>query len=174
MKTFFTLLLLSLLAIPSFAQDLSLIRDVHQYGTVNDCVTALKKKGCALVKSDKHSSSSYLIVEHGVWKNCAIYLFGTKENRLSRMEMLFPECDSWNSLYAIYVDIVNDMTAEFGQPTSRRDEFIGDQQPESDYEKLNEVVNGQCSYTTIFQLKKGGYRVSISKDKAVTLQYFKY
>lgn len=169
-----TLLLLLTWTISSFAQDLSLIGEMPINCTVFECSQILNQKGCSLVKSDKKSSVSYFVVENGDLANCVIKLYGTKDGKFSYMEFYYPECDSWNALYDIYAELSSRMILEYGEPNKVSEEFLGDQQPESDYEKLNEVINGQCSYSSLFNTKNGVLNLFISKMKSVVIQLYKY
>lgn len=50
---------------------------------------------------------------------------------------------------------------------------MGDQEPGSDYEKLNEVVNGQCEYMTQYSVKDAVLKILITKNKSLMIQYAK-
>lgn len=173
MKTLITLFVFCLSVVSTVAQDISYFGDIPFEVSVNECVLTLKKKGCSLMNSDKISGAHYMVVESGELKNQVIRIYSTKDRKISRVELMYPECDSWQSLFHVYTEVVNRLSIEYGQPYSSKDEFVGDQMPSNDIEKMNEVVNGQCGYSATYNAKNGFIKAYIRKDKSVAVQYVK-
>lgn len=173
MKIHITLITSLLITLSAYAQDISLIGELPTSGTIAECTNVLRKNGCLLLKVDKKLGIYYWVAENGELQNSKLRLIGNEERKLSRFEIAFPEHDSWKSLHHIYTDLVNRLTFDFGQPAMVVEEFVGDQIPVNDTEKLNEVINGQCSYFSIFNAKNGLLKVSITPEKSVVIQYSK-
>ncbi len=169
-----TLLLLLTISLSVCGQEISLMGEIPSNCTFSECANVLAQKGCSLLNSDKKTGISYFVVESGDMTNCIIKLYTTRNQKVSHMEFFYPECDSWSTLNEIYTDLRERMVLEYGEPIKVSEEFMGDQQPKSDYEKLNEVVNGQCAYSSLFKTKYGAMNLFIGKMKAVVIQVFKY
>lgn len=174
-KAIITLASLLFITISVHAQELSFLREIQIGGSMYSCTNTLKRAGAVVRDIEKPSNGGiYMVFKSGDLMNSLVRLSSQKGRSVSCVEILYGyKFESWDSLYRYYMDQVSKLTAEFGEPEWVREEFVGDQEPGSDYEKLNEVVNGQCEYMTQYSVKDAVLKILITKTKSLMIQYAK-
>lgn len=168
-----TLLLFMLFTIASsmMAQSYLKFEGIPICGTLKECTSKLINMGFHLDAIDKSSKKASLTGDFSEYTNCLLFVRTTSKDVVNQIEVHTPTCNSWTCLFKTYTDMVNRFCALYGKPSIRKEIFHGDQQPNSDFEKLNEVNSGQCEYSTTFSVGNGTINVMICSQKNVVVDY---
>ena len=132
-------------------------------GTLNEFVLKMKKSGFTLVNSK--DGVAMLEGDFAAYKGCIIVVSTLKQKDLvSKIVVVFPECDTWSSLSSNYYIIKELLTEKYGEPTEIVEKFDTYSEPESDNDKMYEVGMNNCKYHTTYETKKGSIQLSIRND----------
>lgn len=122
------------------------------------------KDGIALLRGDFAS-----------YKNCIISVSTLKKKDLvSKITVMFPDCDTWSALSANYFHLKELLTEKYGNPSKCVEKFQS-YTPDSDGSKLIDVKLDACKYCTTYETENGTIQLSIEHgvlmDCFVTLVY---
>ena len=144
-------------------------------GTLNEYVSKLKRSGLTHIGIE--NGIAMLKGDFAAYKNCIIGVSTLKQKDLvSKIAVIFPECDTWSSLSNNYFNLKEMLTEKYGEPSESVEEFQSYSQPSDDYSKMHEVGMNRCTYYTTYETGKGSIQLSIENDGFTTsfvqLMYF--
>lgn len=179
-KTLFVLLL-GLSVCISFAQtnaDSSkhlTFKGVPIDGTLEQYVFKMKQSGF------KHTSTkdgtAILQGDFAGYKDCYIGVSTLKQSDLvHKIVVLFPDKDTWSTLYGNYSDLKQMLTEKYGNPSVIEEKFDTYSEPDDDRSKLHHVKMDRCKYYSVWKTDKGEIQLSINHNGVsscfVQLAYF--
>ena len=144
-------------------------------GTLNEFVQKMKQKG--FTYSESYDGLVVLTGDFAGYKGCKIGVHTLKQTDLvSKITVIFPSCDKWNSLSNYYYSLKEMLTEKYGEPIDVVEEFQGGREPRDDNSRMVEVKLDNCNYCTIYETPKGDIQLHISHDGFtscyVVLNYF--
>lgn len=143
------------LSLAAFAQTESkhlTFKGVPIDGTLNQFVANIKAKGfVGVVNKD---GTAALQGDFAGYKGCNI-IVSTLQNKdlVSRIGVVFPECERWGTLEGNYLKLKEMLTTKYGEPAEVVEEF--QLPPDDDYLKMYELKLDLCNYQTLFCTEKG-------------------
>lgn len=181
MKKIFSALLLTFFVITCFAQlksDTSrhlTFKGVPIDGTLDEFVSKMKKSGFAHTVTAEGVAT--LQGDFASYKSCFVGVSTLKTKDLvSKIEVRFPDRDTWSLLSANYFDLKEMLTEKYGKPSDCVETFQSYTEPKDDNSKMYEVKIDRCKYRTSYGTEKGTIQLSIEHDRRarcfVQLAYF--
>lgn len=178
MKNTFTLLIVALIALTSFAQTESphlLFKGVPIDGTLNEYVQKMKQKGFDYLGTE--DGIAILSGDFAAYKGCTVGVATLRQKDLvSKITVIFPNCETWAALSNNYYSLKEMLTEKYGDPADVIEKFQGDFEPRDDKDRKYEVIMDRCKYVTTFETPKGSIQLSIGHDSVtscyVLLSYF--
>lgn len=84
--------------------------------------------------------------------------------------------DNWSSLERDYDHLKSMLTQKYGEPTEVVEQFQGRTNPNTNNEKLHELMMDRCTWYTTFETTKGDIQLSLQKGNFgqyfVLLKYY--
>ena len=167
MKRLIFLLLFVNTILISLAQDKSehlSFKGVPIDGTLNEYVAKMKAAGFSLPwDAGRYSYSARRfrrlskVVQVGVSTLKAV-------NVVSTIGVIFPSHDDWSSLERDYDHLKSMLTQKYGEPTEVVEQFQGRTNPNTNNEKLHELMMDRCTWYTTFETTKGDIQLSLQKS----------
>ena len=181
MKTILISLFSTIVFISSFAQNNTVsekhlnFKGVPIDGTLNEYVSKMKASGFNLVKTQ--DGVAMLKGDFAAYKGCIVGVATLKgKDLVSKITVLFPDCDTWSALSSNYYNIKELLTEKYGKPSEIVEKFDSYSEPEDDNSKMHEVGMKRCEFYTTFELENGTIQLSIENDgfstSFVMLSYF--
>jgi len=181
MKTILISLFSILIFITSFAQNSAdsvkhlMFKGVPIDGTLNMYVSKMNTSGFTLIGTK--DGVAMLKGDFAAHKDCIVGVATLKgEDLVSKITVIFPECDTWSCLSSNYYNIKELLTEKYGEPSEIVEKFDTKFEPEDDNSKMHEVGMNRCKYHTTYELKNGTIQLSIENDgfstSFVMLSYF--
>lgn len=133
-------------------------------GTLENFILKMKRAGF----SHKVTKDGVAMLEgdFASYKRCTVGVWTSKpKNLVSRIGVIFPECQSWSSLSSNYFDLKELLTEKYGEPSEAVEKFQS-YTPEDDGSKLIQVRLGACKYYTTYETEKGTIQLSIGQSEA--------
>ena len=158
MKRLIFLLLFASTILISLAQDKSehlSFKGVPIDGTLNEYVSKMKAAGF-----------SYLGTQDGTagFKSCTVGVSTLKAvNVVSTIGVIFPSHNDWSSLERDYDHLNSMLTQKYGEPTEVVEQFQSRTNPNTNNEKLHELMMDRCTWYTTFETTKGDIQLSLQK-----------
>jgi hypothetical protein len=135
-------------------------------GTLSDYVLKMKQNGFTQISSE--DGIAMLKVDFASYKNCILGLATLKQKDLvSKIAVIFPECDTWSSLSSNYFSLKEMLTGKYGEPSDNVEKFQSDSRPEDDNSKMYDVKFDKCKYYTTYETEKGSFQLSIVHDGVI-------
>ena len=111
------------------------------------------------------------------YKSCIAEVSTLKTKDLvSKIAVLFPDCDNWSSLSGNYFDLKGMLTEKYGKASEVVEKFDTNSQPRDEGSKMYEVKFDRCKYYSIWETDNGEIKLSIDHNRLlkcfVTLAYF--
>jgi len=177
MKKILISLFLVLTAILSFAQNQSSqhlsFKGVPIDGTLNEYVTKMKQNGFTLLGTE--DGVAMLTGDFAAYKGCIVGVATLKgKDLVSKITVLFPECDTWSHLANNYFSLKEMLTEKYGEPSENVEKFQNSY-VNDDNQRMYEVKLDRCTYYTTYKIGKGDIQLSISHSDIscfVMLAYF--
>ena len=158
-------MVLSLTSMLTFAQPSEHLtfKGVPIDGTLNEFVLKMKKSGFTVV--DTEDGVAMLKGDFAAYKGCIVGVSTFKQKDLvSKIVVVFPECDTWSSLSSNYYIIKELLTEKYGEPTEIVEKFGTYSEHERDNDKMYQVGMNNCKYHTTYETEKGSIQLSIGND----------
>jgi hypothetical protein len=181
MKKIISSLIFSAIVMTSFAQvkqDTSkhlVFKGVPIDGTLDEFILKMKKIGFTHTGSE--DGVAILKGDFASYKSCVVGVSTLKTKDLvSKIVVIFPDSDSWSSLYGNYFDLKEMLIEKYGNFSDSNETFQSHLQPESDLLKMSYVKSDKCKYYTTYKTEKGSIHLSIGHNQLlqcfVSLVYF--
>ena len=140
-------------------------------GTLSEYVSKMKQNGFTQV--DTKDGVAMLKGDFAAYKDCIVGVATLKEKDLvSKITVIFPECDTWSSLSSNYFSLKEMLTEKYSKPSKCVEKFQSDLQSKDDNSKMYEVGFDRCKYYTIYETEKGSIVLSIDHNGFVRLSYY--
>jgi hypothetical protein len=149
MKTIFSAPFFALTVMSSFAQIKSdsskhlSFKGVPINGTLNEYVSKMKMNGFTQIGTE--DGVALLKGDFASYKNCIIGVSTLKQKDLvSKISVIFPECDTWSSLTSSYFNLKEMLTEKYGKLADCVEKF---QSPtlDNDLSKMYQVKLDACN-----------------------------
>ncbi|POY36414.1 hypothetical protein C3K47_11750 [Solitalea longa] len=170
MKKLIVSIIFVLTAIISFAQVNTkpsghlMFKGVPIDGTLTEYVAKMKQNGFIHFGTD--DGTALLKGDFAAFKGCIVGVSTLKQKDLvSKIAVVFPECDTWSSLSSNYFSLKEMLTEKYGQPSDCVEKFQSYSEPDDNY-KMYEVQFDRCKYYTSFETEKGSIQLSIEHKGA--------
>ena len=121
----------------------------------------------------KAAGFSYLGTQNGTailqgdfagFKSCTVGVSTLKAvNVVSTIGVIFSSHDDWSSLERDYDHLKSMLTQKYGEPTEVVEQFQGRTNPNTNNEKLHELMMDRCTWYTTFETTKGDIQLSLQK-----------
>lgn len=131
---------------------------------VNTFVEKLKQKGFKY--EDKTDDAIVLKGSFAGYSNCKIYVMPNNENKARIIGVSFDYADSWQVLYANYLDIKTMLMQKYGTPIKEIEEWTGYLEPKDDNSRMHEVRMNRCNYQCVFNSNGNVIMVAIANVKS--------
>jgi hypothetical protein len=179
MKTKFLLTFFFFLSIVSVAQNKNTehltFKGIQIDGTLNTFISKLKQIGFRHLKTENRIAM--FEGDFAGYKNCGIGV-STLSNKdlVHKIVVIFPNKDTWSTLYGNYYDLKQMLTDKYGNPSIVFEEFESYPQPDNDDLKMYAVKFDKCKFKSVWETAKGEIQLKISHDDLmncfVSLVYF--
>lgn len=137
-----------------------LFKGVPLDGTLNEYVLKMEKNGFSHIGTE--DGTAMLKGDFASFKNCIIGVATQKQKDLvSQITVVFPNSDTWSSLYSNYTTLKELLTEKYGKPSDIVEKFQTTSQPNDDQSKFFQVKFDGCKYFTTFETEKGKIQLSI-------------
>jgi hypothetical protein len=175
MKKVVMLLIVVLTTVCSFAQTRTdadksahlAFKGVPIDGTLAGYVAKMKQSGFTHVGTE--DGVAMLKGDFAAYKNCIVGVATLKQKDLvSKITVLFPECDTWSSLSSNYFSLKEMLTEKYGKPADCVEEFDTYSEPRDDNSKMHEVGMDRCKYYTTYETEKGSIQLSIGHNSVIS------
>lgn len=175
MKKLFITLIATILLSPIFAQSEHLtFKGIPIDGSLADFSNQMMQKGFTYLGTE--DGSAVFTGEFASYKNCTIGVLCSKSTKIvSKVGVIFPECDTWSKLYSNYSHLKEMLTIKYGEPTESTEKFQSIIEPTDDNMKMRYVELDNCKYTTSWVTEKGTIELEITHqdyDCHVVLHYW--
>lgn len=177
MKKILVTFLLSFAGLMSYAQSSPHLtfKGVPIDGTLNQFVQKMKQKGFASL--GMQDGFTVLSGDFAGFKGCYVGVATLSQKDLvNQIVVLFPECNTWSSLYENYSSLKELLTEKYGKPADVTEKFEGYTTPRDDNSRLHAVKFDQCKYVTVYETDKGTIELSLSHNETracfVMLRYY--
>ncbi len=165
MKRLIFLLLFVNTILISLAQDKSehlSFKGVPIDGTLNEYVAKMKAAGFSYLGTQ--DGTAILQGDFAGFKSCTVGVSTLKAvNVVSTIGVIFPSHDDWSSLERDYDHLKSMLTQKYGEPTEVVEQFQGRTNPNTNNEKLHELMMDRCTWYTTFETTKGDIQLSLQK-----------
>lgn len=142
-------------------------------GRLIDFVSKMKKAG--FTHTGTNEGVAIIEGEFASYSKCTVGVQTLQQKDLvSKIVVLFPERDNWQSLSSNYFNLKQLLTEKYGAPSESIENFQS-HEPSGDGSKMIYVRNSECKYQTIYEVQKGTIKLSIENDSRkcfVKLAYF--
>lgn len=144
-------------------------------GTITDFTAKMKQKGFNHLGTQE--GMALFKGEFAAIKDCTIGVVSSKTtNVVSKVGVLFPECDTWSRLYGNYSQLKSMLTQKYGEPTVNVERFNSYSEPRDDNSRMHEVRMDRCNFITTWETEKGDIELKINHSEYsscfVTLSYW--
>lgn len=140
-----------------------LFKGVPIDGTLNEYVLMMEKNGFSHITTE--DGTAMLKGDFASFKNCIVGVATQKQKDLvSQITVVFPDCDTWSSLYSNYESLKELLTEKYGKPSNIVEKFQSTSQLEDDQFKFFEVKFDKCKYHTTYETEKGKILLSIEHN----------
>lgn len=178
MKKVILILVSILISVISFAQSNSehlSFKGVPIDGTLNEYVAKMITAGFKYI--GEQDDSAILQGDFAGFKNCTVGVSTLKAvNVVSTIGVMFPACEEWSSLEQDYELLRSMLSQKYGEPTEVVERFQGRTTPDTNNEKLHELLMDRCTWYTTYETTKGDIQLSLQKGDYgkyfVLLQYY--
>jgi len=178
MKKIFITLIVTLIALTSFAQTESphlSFKGVPIDGTLNEYIQKMKQKGFDYLGAE--DGIAILSGDFAAYKGCTIGVSTLKKKDLvSKITVIFPDCKTWTALSNNYYTLKEMLTEKYGEPADVIEKFQSYSEPRDDNGRMHEVKMDRCKYITTFETPKGSIQLYIGHNDMsscyVLLSYF--
>ena len=160
-KLLFILLSIAFL-IPVFAQsnDHMTFKGVPIDGSLSDFIIKMKQKGFTHLGAQ--DGVAIFSGEFAAFKDCTIGAVSSKStNTVSKVAVMFPNCDTWSQLYGNYSRLKEMLTQKYGEPTKSIEKFDTYSEPRDDNMRMYEVRMDRCVYVATWETEKGDIELII-------------
>ncbi len=165
MKTLFLPLIFVLSATVTFAQTSPHLtfKGVPIDGTLEQYVLKMKQNGFTHLGTE--DGTAILKGDFAGYKDCHVGVSTLKQkNLVSKIAVIFPEQNTWSTLYSNYFDLKQMLTEKYGDPDEVVEEFDGYSKPNDDGSRMLQVKLDNCKYFSIWQTDKGEIQLFIDHD----------
>lgn len=167
MKKIIITLIAALTTIISFAQTQSsyhlIFKGVPIDGTLNEYVSKMKLNGFTLIEIK--DGVALLKGDFAGYKDCIVGVATLKQKDLvSKITVIFPECDTWSLLSGIYSNLKEMLTKKYSEPSNCVEKFDTYSEPSDDGDKMHAVRMDNCKYYTTYETDKGSIQLAIEHD----------
>ncbi len=166
MKKIFLVIVSIMLTMTAFAQNkqesehLS-FKGVPIDGTLKAYTEAMKSAGFTYLGTQ--DGVSILQGDFAGYRGCTIGVSTLKKlDLVSTIGVIFPEQETWSSLYSNYSFLKEMLTKKYGEPTDETERF--DSSPNDDGSRMYELEMDRCKYYTIFSTPKGDIELSLQHN----------
>ena len=144
-------------------------------GTLNDYVLKMKQSGFNHVSTE--NGLAMLQGDFAGYKGCIIGVSTLEQKDLvSKITVLFPDCDSWSSISSNYYNLKELLTEKYGEPFEMVEKFDTRTEPRDDNSRMHELGMDRCKYYTTYKTENGAIQLSIENSgfhkSFVSLSYF--
>lgn len=142
-------------------------------GSTSEFVAGMQNHGYTLIAQSQQGT--ILSGNFGEYAGCDIYIYDyQREGRdkwIYRIAVRFPKCSSWQQIERQYLALKDMLTKEFGSPSGCIEKFKSMIQPQDSNVKFYELLLGNGSFNSTFDIKQGSIFAFISTefDKAYTI-----
>ena len=138
-------------------------------GTLIDYVLKMKQNGFRHLATK--DGTAILKGDFAGYKNCVVGVSTLKQKDLvHQIAVVFPDKDTWSSLYGNYTSLKELLTEKYGKPSTEVEKF--DDERQDDHNKMYQVQFDRCKYYSIWQTEQGDIEVSIEHN-SITSCYVK-
>lgn len=180
MKKFFLVIVSIVLALTAFAQNkqesehLS-FKGVPIDGTLKSYTEAMKSAGFTYLGTQ--DGVSLLQGDFAGYRGCTIGVSTLKKlDLVSTIGVIFPEQETWSSLYSNYSFLKEMLTKKYGTSSDEAERFDSYSTPDDDNSRMHELKMDRCKYYTIFSTPKGDIELSLQHNGVyscfVLLKYY--
>jgi len=173
MKTILISLFSTIVFITSFAQNSSNLQKHMKFkgvpidGTLNEYVSKMKKSGFEHIAAE--DGAAMLKGDFAAYKDCIIGVSTLKQKDLvSRIIVIFPECDTWSSLSFNYYNLKELLTEKYGEPAENVEKWDTYSKPNNDGDRMHAVKMDNCKYYTTYETENGDIQLSIDHDSVIS------
>lgn len=164
MKKIIISLIIVMTAISSWAQNQSpehlTFKGVPLDGKLNEFVLKMKNNGFTHVNTK--DGVAMLKGDFAGYKDCIVGVSTQKQlDLVSKIVVIFPECDTWSSLSSNYFTIKELLSEKYGKPSESSEIFQTSSEPKDDGSKFYEVQFERCKYLTLYETDNGKIELSI-------------
>lgn len=179
MKTTFSIALLLLISVITFAQNQKTehlsFKGVPIDGTLAEYVSKMKQNGFSHLSTN--DGIAILNGDFAGYKNCSLGVSTLKQKDLVyKIGVTFPEKETWSTLFGNYSDLKEILTEKYGKPSEVVEKFDSYSQPRDDKDRMYKVESDNCKYYSIWETDKGNIQLSISHrgifSSFIKLDYF--
>ena len=154
-----------LIAFISYAQSNSehlTFKGVPIDGTLSEYVAKMKSAGFKYL--GEQDATAILQGDFAGFKSCTIGVSTLKSvNVVSSIGVIFPACEEWSSLERDYDHLKSMLTQKYGEPAEVVETFQRSVKPDTNNEKLYELMMDRCTWYSIFETPKGDIELSMQK-----------
>ena len=130
-------------------------------GTLNSFVGKLKQKGFTLIGTEQ--GLALLKGDFAAYKGCTVLVYQHESGIVNRVGVMFPDKDTWSTLYNDYSNLKDMLTQKYGEPAKVTEEFQGYVSPYTDDDdKMHSVRMDRCKYICDFFTDNGIIELRIS------------
>jgi hypothetical protein len=170
-------LILALTATLTFAQTSKHLsfKGIPIDGTLDEYVLKMKQAGFTHLGTE--DGSALLSGDFAGYKSCIVGVSTLKQKDLVyKIAVIFPEKETWSTLYNNYFDLKEMLTEKYGKPSEIVEKFDTYSEPDDDRSRMYEVQFDRCKYYSIYNSENGTIELSIDHDGVrscyVRLAYF--
>lgn len=132
-------------------------------GTLDEYVSKMKQVGFTDLGTE--NGTAILNGDFAGYKDCYIGVSVLKQKDLvHKIAVLFPDKETWSTLFGNYIDLKEMLTEKYGKPTEVVENFNSSMQPRDDNNKMYEVKLDRCKYYSIWKTDKGEIQLSIEHE----------
>lgn len=161
MKLFILSLLLSVCTICSAQTEHMKFMGIPIDGTVDSFVAKLKNKGFTYLGD--HNGMACLSGEFAATKDCDIVVIRLSDlDQVNSVSVFFPETNSWNEIYTLYITMKDLLTSKYGKPQSV--EEFSDYTPSGDRLKYRRLLEDECNYISEYKCENGKIQLKMQRN----------
>lgn len=167
MKKFIVSFVLIVITFTAYAQSNSehlTFKGVPIDGTLSEYVAKMESAGFKYL--GEQDGTAILQGDFAGFKSCTVGVSTLKAvNVVSTIGVIFPACEDWSSLERDYEHLKSMLTQKYGEPSDVVETFQGRVKPNTNNEKLHELLMDRCTWYSTFETPKGDIQLSMQKGE---------
>lgn len=161
-------------ALSSFAQTEHMkFMGIPIVGSMIDIGKKLEEKGFVYKNEFSESDTTNIIREYeGIFTGCKVAVYVVSDYDIVwKIQVKYPDYNSFSEIEKDYKTMVKQYSIKYRDKIEHYEFFNNSTKLLDDYDKLQQLKEGQCHYLSIWKLENGNISICIEPDISLRISY---